>query len=177
MQPNFTQLPYACIIIHLSIYLSIYLSREEKLYGDDIIDATSSFSYSITSDAPPVKSNNVSFMKPEQLPLDCRSILAVGKSHICYSVTQKKNLLRLIDTCSGEKVILRGHESAVLDLRFSPADSRCLCSVDAGSNDGAAAGYASSSSSHVDSKPHTIVWEKQELGDWKMIVELPLKAW
>jgi len=30
MQPNFTQLPYACIIIiiiHLSIYLSIYLER------------------------------------------------------------------------------------------------------------------------------------------------------
>ena len=99
------------------------IPREEKLYGDDIIDATSSFSYSITSDAPPVKSNNVSFMKPEQLPLDCRSILAVGKSHICYSVTQKKNLLRLIDTSTGEKVILRGHESAVLDLRFSPADS------------------------------------------------------
>jgi hypothetical protein len=170
---NFTQLSYACIII------IIHQSREEKLYGDDIIDATSSFSYSITSDAPPVKSNNVSFMKPEQLPLDCRSILAVGKSHICYSVTQKKNLLRLIDTSSGEKVILRGHESAVLDLRFSPADSnsRCLCSVDAGSNDGPAAGYASSSSSHVDSKPHTIVWEKQELGDWKMIVELPLKDW
>lgn len=107
-----------CHIMHISS-----IPREEKLYGDDIIDATSSFSYSITSDAPPVKSNNVSFMKPEQLPLDCRSILAVGKSHICYSVTQKKNLLRLIDTSTGEKVILRGHESAVLDLRFSPADS------------------------------------------------------
>lgn len=45
--------------------------------------------------------------------------------------------------------------------------------MDAGSIDGAAA-YAPSS---FDSKPHTIVWEKQELGDWKMVVELPLKAW
>ena len=150
-----------------------FYHREEKLYGDDIIDAMSVFSYSTDhNDTPPVQSNNVSFMKVEQLPFNCRSILAAGESHICYSVTQKKNLLRLIDTVTGEKALLRGHESAVLDLRFSPADNRCLCSVDAESIESAAVPYAS-----PDSKPHTIVWEKQEQGDWKTTAELPLKAW
>lgn len=101
-------------------------------------------------------------MKVEDLPSDCRNILAVSETHICYSVTQKKNLLRIIDTQVGEKVILRGHEHAVLDLRFAVTDSCLLCSVDNGENSG---------------KAHTIVWKKNEQqGDWKVHAELPLRA-
>lgn len=99
-------------------------------------------------------------MKVEDLPRDCRNVLAVSETHICYSVTQKKNLLRIIDTQLGEKVILRGHEHSVLDLRFAATDSALLCSVDSG--DGP--------------KAHTIVWKKAEQGDWKVHAELPLRA-
>lgn len=102
----------------------------------------------------------MSFMKVEDLPLDCRNVLAVSETHICYSVTQKKNLLRVIDTQLGEKVILRGHEHSVHDLRFAATDSAVLCSVDSGEG----------------SKAHTIVWKKQEQGDWKIHAELSLRA-
>jgi len=114
-----------------------------------------------SKDLPESKSNNVSFMKVEDIPMDCRNVLAVSETHICYSVTQKKNLLRIIDTQLGEKVILRGHEHSVHDLRFAASDSAMLCSVDSG--EGA-------------SKAHTIVWKKQEQGDWKIHAELGLRA-
>ncbi|KAJ1397808.1 hypothetical protein B484DRAFT_257601, partial [Ochromonadaceae sp. CCMP2298] len=113
---------------------------------------------------PSSKSNNVSFMKAEPLPLGLRNVLAVSDTHICYSVTSKKNLLRVIDTLSGEKVILRGHESAVLDLQFSPADGSVLCSVD----DAGGAGF--------DGKPHCIVWRKQGGCDWQTHASLLLPA-
>eukprot|EP01032_Pedospumella_encystans_P018582 gene18582-21147_t len=112
--------------------------REERLYGDDITDEKATFVYDPSKELPASKSNNVSFMKVEDLPLECRNILAVSETHICYSVTQKKNLLRIIDTQVGEKVILRGHENAVLDLRFAIAESGLLCSVDNGEVSGKA---------------------------------------
>lgn len=84
-------------------------------------------------------------MKVEDLPVDCKNLLAVSESYICYSVTQKKNLLRVIDTRTGEKVILRSHESAVLDLKFSPSDSSLVCSIDNGENP---------------SCPHLIIWQR-----------------
>jgi len=126
------------------------------------VDDKSTFLYDPSKELPASKSNNVSFMKVEDLPLECRNILAVSETHICYSVTQKKNLLRIIDTQVGEKVILRGHENAVLDLRFAIAESGLLCSVDNGD---------------VSGKAHTIVWKKNEQqGDWKVHAELPLSA-
>lgn len=88
-------------------------------------------------------------MKVEDLSEDCRSLLAVSESCICYSVTQKKNLLRLIDTITGEKEILRGHDSGVTDIKFSPADSSLLCTTDNGD---------------IAGKAHTIVWKKSETG-------------
>ena len=107
-------------------------------------------------------------MKVEDLPVDCRNILAASPSYICYSVTQRKNLLRVIDTQQGEKVILRGHEHSVLDLRFATSDPSCLCSVDCGG--GAAENY-----NDATGKPHTIVWKRQN-GDWEKVTELPLRA-
>jgi hypothetical protein len=95
--------------------------------------------------------------------------LAVSDSYICYSVTQKKNLLRIIDTQLGEKVILRGHEHFVVDLAFSIADPSLLCSVDNG-------GGAAENWNDVTGKPHTIVWSKREHGDWRVFAELPLRA-
>lgn len=126
------------------------------------MESVCSFAYeNEIDDIPPLKSNNVSFMKVEDLPFYCRNILAISESYICYSVTQRKNLLRIINTVIGEKVILRGHDSAVLDLKFSPVDSNALCSVDDGDDV---------------TKSHTMVWEKQEQGDWKITYELPLQA-
>lgn len=121
------------------------------------------------TDIPESKSNNVSFMKVEDLSRDCRNILAVSDSYICYSVTQKKNLLRVIDTQLGEKVILRGHEYFVCDLSFSVANAKLMCSVDNGAGN--------DSANEVAGKPHTIVWSKSEQeGDWKVFAELPLRA-
>mmetsp|Transcript_29623 Transcript_29623/g.65673 ORF Transcript_29623/g.65673 Transcript_29623/m.65673 type:complete len:297 (-) Transcript_29623:17-907(-) len=137
---------------------------EAALYGQDIYESASSFNFNLSVDMPSSKSNNVSFMKAEPLPLGLRNVLAVSDTHICYSVTSKKNLLRVIDTLSGEKVILRGHESAVLDLQFSPADGSVLCSVD----DAGGAGF--------DGKPHCIVWRKQGGCDWQTHASLLLPA-
>lgn len=137
--------------------------REERLFGDDILEMHTVLDCSVKSELPQSKSNNVSFMKVEDLAKDCRNILAVSESNICYSVTQKKNLLRIIDTERGDKVILRGHEHFVVDLCFAVADSTLLCSVDNG-DDGSAG------------KPHIIVWKKGEQGDWKVFAELPLRA-
>lgn len=103
-------------------------------------------------------------MKVEELPAMCRNILAVSESYICYSVTQKKNLLRVIDTQLGDKVILRGHEHAVLDLKFAAVDAGLLCSVDSGGSD------------EVSGKPHVIVWKKHEQAEWKVFAELPVRA-
>lgn len=143
----------------------MYWFREEKLYGEPIVVSDIKLVYDQLTDIPESKSNNVSFMKVEELPLLCRNILAVSESYICYSVTQKKNLLRVIDTQLGDKVILRGHEHAVLDLRFAAMDAGLLCSVDSGGSD------------EVSGKPHIIVWKKQEQqAEWKIFAELPIRA-
>ncbi len=108
--------------------------RETPLFGKDILEERSIFPFEQLSEVPPSKSNNVSFMKIEELNKNCRNILAVSESYICYSVTQKRNVLRVIDTITGEKAILRSHDSAILDLKISPVDSATFCSVDNGSS-------------------------------------------
>lgn len=124
-------------------------NREVKVYGEDIEqDKLLSWANIGSDECPESKSNTVSFMKVEELSPDCKSLLAVSDSCICYSVTQKKNLLRLMDTISGEKEILRGHDGSITDLKFS-ADGKVLCSTDNGT---------------VAGKPHTIVWKKTEGG-------------
>jgi hypothetical protein len=94
---------------------------------------------------------DVSFVKSEdKLDYYCRNILAVSNNIICYSVTQKRNLMRLIDTQSGEKGILRGHEAGITDLSISPKDENLLCSVD----------YSDGSSSDPKNGSHFFVWQK-----------------
>ena len=136
--------------------------RDERLFGEPITAETTKYICTTTVDLPESKSNNVSFMKVELLPRDCRNLLAVSSAFICYSVTQRRNLLRIIDTQTGDKVILRGHESAVLDLSFATHDTGLLCSVAGGEE--------------ASSKPHTIVWHRHAQGDWKIFAELPICA-
>lgn len=69
-------------------------------------------------------------------------MLAVSDSYICYSV--RKTLLRIIHTVSSEKLLLRGHISQILDLKFSVAGRRnTVCSVDEAPTQ----------------EPHTFIWE------------------
>ena len=141
------------------------------MYGDDITERNIQCFFSSATEMPQSKSNNVSFMKVEDLSKECRNILAVSDNYICYSVTQKKNLLRIIDTQLGDKVILRGHEHFVVDLAFAIGHPGLLCSVDNG-------GSASSANGKDDSGnlPHVIVWTKRDEGDWRIFAELPLRA-
>ena len=48
----------------------------------------------------------VTLMKTEGQLKSCRNVLAVNENYICYSV--KKNLLRVINTITTEKTLLRG---------------------------------------------------------------------
>jgi WD40 repeat protein len=72
----------------------------------------------------------VSQSKFEPIPLTCRNLVAVAESSICYVTTAKRNVLRVIDTTSGQSKILKGHESCISDLKFSCADRYILCSTD-----------------------------------------------
>ena len=81
-------------------------------------------------DSPGSKCNTVSYMKPESLDYYCRNVVAASERFICYSV--RKSLLRVIQTESTQKDLLRGHESTVLDIEFSKVDKSILCSVDSG---------------------------------------------
>lgn len=129
--------------------LTLSFHREIKVFGQDITDEHSVFAFADLADVPESKSNNVSFMKVEDLDVNCRNLLLTSDSYVCYSVTQKKNLLRVIDTITGEKTILRGHEGAILDLHLSPVDHNSFCSVD---NTSSGAG------------PHSIIWKKAAEG-------------
>lgn len=137
------------------------LLSEVKLYGEDIEQDKMICTDISSNELPESKSNTVSFMKVEDLSRDCKSLLAVSESCICYSVTQKKNLLRLMDTISGDKEILRGHDGAITDLKFS-VDGLVLCSTD---------------NSAVAGKAHTLVWKKNENGiSFSVATQMMLKG-
>ena len=106
-------------------------SRESLYYGIDVVERACTISHGSIGDIPDTKSNNVSFMKVESLHPDTRNLLATCDSFICYSVTAKKNLIRVIHTVTGEKNILRAHEFPIVDLKFSD-NGKFLCSVDNG---------------------------------------------
>jgi hypothetical protein len=100
-------------------------------------------------------------MKNEELDFHCRNILAVADTYICYSVTLKRNLLRLIDATTGEKAILRGHEAPIADLKVALADQSYFCSVDNGETNG----------------NHTFIWKRGSKNiDFTQLACLPLKA-
>lgn len=120
-------------------------SRAHRFYGRDIFDQNSQFSFSDMGDLAVSKSNNVSFLKVDDLDRDLRNILVVGNSFICYSVTAKRTSIRAIDTVSGEKALLKGHETSILDLKLSLTDNQSFCTVDHGSDL---------------SKNHVFVWKR-----------------
>lgn len=105
----------------------------ETPIGFDIVSSDSSLCSS-TSAAEEVKSNIVAYIKADGLPNNCRRMIAVSNLYTCYVV--KKTLLRCIHTVSTLNLVIRGHTSAVLDIKFSPAASDILCSVDNASTEG-----------------------------------------
>eukprot|EP01038_Epipyxis_sp_PR26KG_P009485 gene9485-12776_t len=107
---------------------------ESKFFGENISSNNAVSSYLSMQEIPESKTNNVSFMKVEDLHYNCKSIVCVSDAYICYSCTQKRNILRLIHTVTGSKVILRGHESFILDMKFSSTNQNVLCSVDGQNN-------------------------------------------
>lgn len=111
------------------------------------MDENTEFSFSELSDVAISKSNSVSFLKTDDLEHELRNILVVGESYICYSVTAKRTSIRAIDTITGEKALLKGHEVCILDLKRSVNDNASFCSVDNGSGTGI---------------PHTIIWKRCE---------------
>ena len=134
------------------------------MFGESIYSEQSHHDFSAATKIPESKCNNVSFMKVEVLPSELRNLLAVSESYICYAVTTKRNLLRLINTITGDKIILRGHEAAVIDLKFSPTDNNMLCSIDRGDSG---------------DSPHVFFWQKEEGNEalnFQSIAKLGLQA-
>jgi hypothetical protein len=134
-----------------------------RFFGRDIFDQNSQLSFPDSGDLAVSKSNNVSFLKVDDLDPDLRNILVVGESFICYSVTAKRTSIRAIDTVSGEKALLKGHESSILDLKLSVSDSQTFCSVDCGADT---------------SKSHVFVWKRADGKslDFKLVLQSKLSA-
>ena len=101
---------------------------QTKVYGMDVTDTDATIDYLQQAEIPESKCNSVAFMKSEATTAACRNLLAVCETYICYSV--KKNLLRVIQTVSTQKTLLRGHEYPVVDIKFSPVDRNLVCSID-----------------------------------------------
>jgi WD40 repeat protein len=100
----------------------------EKTYGLPITSNNYSISFTGNEETPEPMCNTVCFLKSEDLNPKCRNLLAVSNSYICYIV--KKSKLRVIHTESSKMALLQGHEFQILDLKFSKADCRVLCSID-----------------------------------------------
>lgn len=137
--------------------------REQKIYGVEVDGYTTNVSLDLY-EAPESKCNTVTlFAKTESQGSEIRNLLAVSESYICYSI--RKQLLRIINTVSTEKSLLRGHASQILDLKFSSATGRStICSVDEG--DGEAS--------------HTFIWEMndEKVGELSYVVlgQFPIGA-
>ena len=141
----------------------LYSLRQLITYGKDIFEDRVEFHYKDFSESlPSVRCNDVSFMKIEELDENCRNILAVANTYICYSVTSKRNLLRLIDSLTGEKGILRAHEANIADIQVSPVDHSYFGSVD---------------SVESTSFSHTFIWKRGAKNiDFTQAASLPMKA-
>jgi hypothetical protein len=86
------------------------------------------------SDLPDAKCNEVALVKTEDIPAACRHIIGVSGNYICYIV--KGTLLRVIHTIHSSKLLLRGHESHIIDAKFSicKENDGLLCTVDTGAS-------------------------------------------
>lgn len=60
------------------------------------------------------------------------NILTINSKYICY--TLKGNLIRIIQTTTGDKLLLKGHENNICDMKYSIINSNILCSIDNGLN-------------------------------------------
>ena len=85
-------------------------------------------SYSINPTNP--KCNGVCYMKNEGKSI--KNTLTTNQKYICYSV--KGNLIRIIKEKTSDKLLLRGHESTICDMKFSIVNSDILCSIDDGTH-------------------------------------------
>ena len=114
-------------------FASDHTLHAETPIGFDVV-STESILCSSTSAAEEVKSNIVAYIKAEGLPNNCRRMIAVSSLYTCYVV--KKTLLRCIHNVSTLNLVIRGHTSPVLDIKFSPAASDILCSIDNATSEG-----------------------------------------
>lgn len=61
-----------------------------------------------------------------------KNTLTTNQKYICYSV--KGNLIRVIKEKTSDKLLLRGHENTISDMKFSVIDQDILCSIDNGTH-------------------------------------------
>lgn len=126
----------------------------EKMYGVPITEDDCSISFLGDEEMPEPMCNTVCYFKSEEQNPNCRNLLAVSKSYICYTV--KKSKLRVIHSESGKMVLLLGHEVPVVDLKFSRADSSVVCSVD---------NAISGESATNPTAAHVFIWRLSHSGD------------
>ena len=108
------------------------MHRGHEVFGTEITSKDTSISLQSDSKLPQSKCNTVALVKTDASTVEFRNSLAVTDNFICYTV--RRTLLRVINTVSSEKCLLRGHTSIITDLKFSIAGHRKhLCSVDVGS--------------------------------------------
>lgn len=102
---------------------------------------------------PEAKCNTVSYPKVEAPHPNCNHNLAISNRYICYAV--KGVLLRVIHTTNSSKLLLRGHESTIVDAKFAQCKlhDNVLCSVDDGSDP---SGELRES---IDNKTHIYMWK------------------
>ena len=109
--------------------------KQHTIYGIDINSQHTNITEYNNNDMPESKSNIVSSMKYEQnLDNNVINLIAVCDSYLCYTV--RSTLLRVINTITSEKALLRGHNYKIINLKFS-SENNCntLCSVDNNNTD------------------------------------------
>jgi WD40 repeat protein len=88
--------------------------------------------FNASEELPQAKYNSVAFMKSESIAYSNRQFIQVSEIYICYIV--RGNILRIIDSRSGSKSILKGHTSSITDVTFSSLDASLLYSCDIGTD-------------------------------------------
>lgn len=80
---------------------------------------------------PQVKLNNVSQSKIDMIASGISNLTASITGYFCYSTTSKKNIIRIIDTITGNKALFKFHESAIRDIKIqSIQDSIYIATCD-----------------------------------------------
>jgi WD40 repeat protein len=109
---------------------------ESVAYGVGITQNNATVDFHI--DIPTSRKNDISFMRIDSGGIaTAYNLVAVSlrELFIAYAVSANRSI-RLINSTSGEKSVLRGHESGIVDIKFSPADDTVVCSVDNAAGEG-----------------------------------------